>query len=161
MQIIPVGRLQGALHIAAIQTDPLVLQAHLLAKSNPYLPDMEGMLPVHHAMCVTTSNQARMLEILLENGSNVLARDKDGDTAFSLAPPGQCVRASMAHCWNKLTMMDLLFRHMSELVTYCWCPALWNTCKDLHRQCHFFPFDLRGASADVSFQSDNVCLAAV
>ena len=79
---------------------------------------MEGMLPLHHAMCVSTENQAHMLEILLENGSNVLARDKDGDTAVSLAPPGQCVRAYMAHCWDKLTMMDLLFRHISELVTY-------------------------------------------
>lgn len=51
------GQLQAALHAAAIQPNPSVLEALLLGQADPNIANREGLRPIHHAMCVSICNR--------------------------------------------------------------------------------------------------------
>ena len=136
--VIPAGQRHAAIHTAANLESPACLEVLLQARADPNLPDLAGMLPIHHAMVVETAAQVQAVELLIEWGADVLQRDCDGDCAFSLAPSGRCVAACMDHCWNQLTMLDVMLRQLEGLVALTPCAPLWCTCKALSKQRVFF-----------------------
>ena len=152
VDLIPAGCLQAASHTAANQGDAVILRILLAARSDPNLQDKEGLRPIHHAVCalrVSERNRFQTLQILTEYGADVLLKDEDGDSGFSLATSGPCLAACIDQCWSRLSMMDVLMRHMEELVRLCRCHALWSTCKVMRRQALFFS-DVLGGALDSS-----------
>eukprot|EP00435_Cladocopium_sp_Y103_P017516 s1987_g4.t1 len=143
---IPPGKPHGASHIAAYQRSPDCLELLLLAQGDPNFPDRAGMLPIHHAMCLATARQTETVELLIRWGAEVLKKDGDGDSAFSLAPSGRCVALCMDHCWPHLAMLDLIQRHIEDIVALVPCSALWRTCKSMRKQGAFYFRDAAGGS---------------
>jgi len=144
---IPVGQHHAAIHMAAIADSPACLEMLLRSQAEPNLPDLRGMLPIHHAMCVETAGQVEAVDILLEWGADVLQRDYDGESAFSLASPGSCVAACMDQCWKQLTMLDIVHRQSEDLVGY----LMGSGClRELRQTCWVLRkcFEFRGLSAE-------------
>eukprot|EP00438_Fugacium_kawagutii_P027022 Skav232520 [mRNA] locus=scaffold1096:926666:934699:- [translate_table: standard] len=135
---IPVGQRHAAIHMAAIVESPACLDTLLRAQADSNLWDLNGMLPIHHAMCVETGAQGEVIDLLIHCGADVLQRDCDGDSAFSVAPSGKCVAAGMDHCWKRLTMLDVLLRQFEDLITLTPCAPVLCTCKSLSKQSAFF-----------------------
>jgi hypothetical protein len=144
---IPVGQHHAAIHMAAIVDSPACLEMLLRSQAEPNLPDLRGMLPIHHAMCVETAGQVEAVDILLEWGADVLQRDYDGESAFSLASSGSCVAACMDQCWKQLTMLDIVHRQSEDLVGY----LMGSGClRELRQTCWVLRkcFEFRGLSAE-------------
>ena len=133
VDFIPPGGRQAAVHIAAVQS-PTILEQLLLSQADPNVPDSGGMRPIHHAMCVQTVHQSEIVSTLLRFGAEILQKDGDGDTAFSLAPSGRSLAVCMVQCWDNLTMVDLFQRHAQDFANLDLCLALWQTCSALHRE---------------------------
>ena len=85
-------------------------------------------------MCVQTVHQSEIVSTLLRFGAEILQKDGDGDTAFSLAPSGRSLAVCMVQCWDNLTMVDLFQRHAQDFANLDLCLALWQTCSALHRE---------------------------
>jgi ankyrin repeat protein len=133
--------------MAAIVDSPACLEMLLRSQAEPNLPDLRGMLPIHHAMCVETAGQVEAVDILLEWGADVLQRDYDGESAFSLASSGSCVAACMDQCWKQLTMLDIVHRQSEDLVGY----LMGSGClRELRQTCWVLRkcFEFRGLSAE-------------
>ena len=157
---IPEGQRHAASHLAAIQKSTDFLELLLLARAEPNLLDRAGMLPIHHATCVATAKQDQMVELLVRAGADMLEKDDDGDSAFSLAPSGRCVSACRDQCWHSLTMLDLLQRHIEDLAAFTPCSALWHTCMAMKKQAFFLPaHDVYGGALDSSQPSQGRALS--
>lgn len=64
--------------------------------------------------------RAELFSILVQFGADVMRRDADGDTAFSLAPIGRTLALCMDEGWESLTMLDIWrmsrFGHKNQVV---------------------------------------------
>ena len=152
LNLIPPGQLQAPLHGAAVGSSPAILQLLLDAKCHPNAPDLQGIYPLHHASRKDSQCQAELVAILLRSGADVMQRDPDGDTAFSVACTSRILALCMDQGWERLTMLDVWQRHIEALVQYVSNPSLFTTCSAMHKQmCFFVHGDVAGGSGSVIF----------
>ena len=142
------GQRMAPIHTAA-KTSPAILERVLWARGDPNYRDLRGMTPLHHALCGATRDQEQIVDMLIHHGAEVMQTDDDGDSCLCLSPPGRCVALCLDHCWDQVSMLDLLQRHIEELVAHAWSPALWSTCSTLHSQRHYLQGYCRTPGPDV------------
>lgn len=124
------------------------MQLLLDAKCNPNTRDLEGAYPLHHALREDNRSghcRAELVSILLRLAADVMRRDADADTAFSLASSGRILALCMDEGWERLTMLDVWQRRIEVLVQYVWSPALFITCSSMQKQRCFIQ-DVPGGS---------------